>query len=245
MNTLEYDFVVVGGGIAALCSALSAAENGARVAVLEHAPEESRGGNSAFTANTMRAVYAGLDDIKKLAPDLGEVEIAETDFSSYSTDQFYDDMALVTPYRTNPDLCEVLVTNSNESVHWLRRQGVRFIPVIETDEGEILQDSPRMLERIEELPADHHEIQAFRGVLDEAEVRFPFDGMVEFTEPESGEKLVIDADGARQGYLDAVREFREEAGWRTGTSWWTAVALLGGRNADGAEFRVWVYAARP
>lgn len=127
MNTLEYDVVVVGGGKAALCSALSAAENGARVAVLEHAPEESRGGNSAFTANTMRAVYAGLDDIKKLAPDLGEVEIAETDFSSYSTDQFYDDMALVTPYRTNPDLCEVLVTQSNAALHWLREMGVRFM----------------------------------------------------------------------------------------------------------------------
>ena len=47
-------------------------------------------------------------------------------------------------------------------------------------------------------------------VLDEAEVRFPFDGNIEFTEPETGEKLVIDADGARQGYLDALRVFRED-----------------------------------
>lgn len=31
------------------------------------------------------------------------------------------------------------------------KTGVRFIPVLETDTGEVLQDSPRMLERIEEL----------------------------------------------------------------------------------------------
>ncbi len=129
MSNQEYDVIVVGGGNAALSSALSAAETGAQVAVLERAPEEERGGNSAYTAGTMRAVYSGLDDIKKFVPDLSDAEIAETDFSSYSTDQFFDDMARVTRYRTNPDLCEVLVTQSNAALHWLRSKGMRFIPV--------------------------------------------------------------------------------------------------------------------
>jgi tricarballylate dehydrogenase len=40
------DLVVVGAGNAALNAALSAAEAGARVLILEKAPQEARGGNS-------------------------------------------------------------------------------------------------------------------------------------------------------------------------------------------------------
>jgi hypothetical protein len=47
-------------------------------------------------------------------------------------------------------------------------------------------------------------------VLDEAEVRFPFEGMVEFTEPESADRLVVDADAARRQYVAGVETFRED-----------------------------------
>jgi len=42
--------VVVGGGNAGLCAAISAREQGAKVVLLERAPEPLAGGNSAFTA---------------------------------------------------------------------------------------------------------------------------------------------------------------------------------------------------
>ena len=80
----EYDVIVVGGGNAAFCAALAAAEKGASVLVLEAAPEDEAGGNSAFTAGAMRVVYNGVDDIKALVPDLSDDEIAITDFGTYT-----------------------------------------------------------------------------------------------------------------------------------------------------------------
>src|SRR5437879_12879862 len=56
MHMREYDVVVAGAGNAALCAAISAHENGARVLVLERAPEAERGGNSYLTAGGFRFV---------------------------------------------------------------------------------------------------------------------------------------------------------------------------------------------
>src|ERR1700759_741833 len=60
-----YDVIVVGAGNAALCAALAAQEQGAKVLVLEKASEEERGGNSTFTAGGFRFVHNGVDDLRK------------------------------------------------------------------------------------------------------------------------------------------------------------------------------------
>jgi tricarballylate dehydrogenase len=123
------DVVIVGAGNAAFCAALAAQENGASVIMLEAAPQEESGGNSRFTAGSMRVVYNGLDDIRTLIPDLTEDEIANTDFGTYTADQFFDDMARVTQDRADPDLVELLVTRSFDTLNWMRSKGVRFIPI--------------------------------------------------------------------------------------------------------------------
>jgi len=124
---MSHDVVVVGGGNAALCAAVSAAENGARVLLLERAPKEERGGNSTYTEGLMRFAYAGSDDIFALSPELSEEE-RKADFGTYTEEAFFDDMARVTHLRTDPDLCEVLVRQSNPVMHWLKGKGIRFLP---------------------------------------------------------------------------------------------------------------------
>jgi tricarballylate dehydrogenase len=124
-----HDVIVVGAGNAAFCAALAAEEGGAKVLMLEAAPPEEAGGNSRFTAGSMRVVYNGVDDIKTLIPDLTAQEIATTDFGTYTQDQFFDDMARVTQYRANPDLVELLVTRSFAAANWMREKGVRFVPI--------------------------------------------------------------------------------------------------------------------
>ena len=129
MGDKVWDVIVVGAGNAASCAALSAAEQGARVIMLERSPEDEAGGNSRFTAGSMRVVYDGVEDIKKFVPDLSETEIETTDFGTYTQDQFFDDIFRVTQFRTDPDLAELLVTRSRDTVIWMREKGVHFVPI--------------------------------------------------------------------------------------------------------------------
>ncbi len=124
-----YDIVVIGAGNAALCAALAAQENGARVLVLERAPEDQNGGNSRFTAGAIRFAYEGVDELREVMPDLSDEEVAQTDFGTYSEDQFFDDMFRVTQYRCDPDLVELLVRRSRATMVWMREKGVRFVPI--------------------------------------------------------------------------------------------------------------------
>jgi tricarballylate dehydrogenase len=124
----EYDVVVVGAGNAGMCAALAARESGARVLVLEAAPFDERGGNSRYTAGALRFVYNGVDDLVKLC-DLSETEIETSDFGTYTTDKYYDDLGRLTDYRSNPDMAELLITKSQETLLWMRSKGIRFAPM--------------------------------------------------------------------------------------------------------------------
>ena len=126
MNERTYDVIVVGGGNAAFCAALAAREKANRVLMLERAPEDEAGGNSRFTAGLMRVAYDGVEDLRKVMPDLTAEEVARSDFGTYSADQFLDDMGRVTEYRCDPELTEILVRRSLETVSWMRGKGVRF-----------------------------------------------------------------------------------------------------------------------
>ena len=123
------DVLVAGAGNAALCAALAAREQGARVVVLERAPPQEDGGNSRFTAGAFRCVYDGVDDLRRLMPDLRDEEIARTDFGAYTEEHFFDDMGRVTQYRCDPELVEILVRQSRDTLRWMRSKGVRFQPL--------------------------------------------------------------------------------------------------------------------
>src|SRR5215813_939822 len=123
------DVIIIGAGNAAFCAAHAAAEHGVSVLVLERAPEDESGGNSRFTAGAFRCVYNGVEDLRLIMPDLTDEEVANTDFGTYTEDKFFDDMGRVTEYRTDPDLCELLVTRSKETMRWMQSKGIRFIPI--------------------------------------------------------------------------------------------------------------------
>jgi tricarballylate dehydrogenase len=96
--------------------------------VLERACEDQRGGNSAFTGGSFRIVFDGVDDIRKIVPDLSHDEAARSDFGRYTAADFLDDMGRVTQYHTDPELAEILVRDSTATLLWMRGKGIRFIP---------------------------------------------------------------------------------------------------------------------
>src|SRR5262249_61107846 len=107
-------------GNAAMCAALSAREQGARVLVLEKAPEAWRGGNGFFTAGGFRFGFKSFDELAELVPDLSDQEKASMEGDPYTPEQFYDDLMRVTEGWSDPDMAVQLVTETRRTLRWER-----------------------------------------------------------------------------------------------------------------------------
>ncbi len=107
-----FDLAVVGGGNAALCAAITAAEAGATVLILESAPLTYRGGNSRHTRN-FRCLHCGPLSVLT---------------GSYEEDEYFNDLMLVTKGNTDEGLARLVIRSSEECLHWMEAHGVRFQP---------------------------------------------------------------------------------------------------------------------
>jgi tricarballylate dehydrogenase len=121
-----YDVVVAGAGNAALCAALAARSGGARVIVLERAPEHLRGGNTYFTGGGFRFPYDGSGDIRRLIPELSDHDMAALDVGAYSAAQMYADMMRVSEGLADDTLTDIVVNDAYSTVLWLRELGIRW-----------------------------------------------------------------------------------------------------------------------
>jgi len=107
-----WDVVVVGGGNAALCSALMAREAGASVLILEASPKEWRGGNSQHTRN-LRCMHDAPQDVL---------------VDAYPEEEFWQDLLKVTGGITNEKLARMVIRESSTCRPWMEKHGVRFQP---------------------------------------------------------------------------------------------------------------------
>ena len=127
----QFDVIVVGAGNAALCAAISAREHGAeKVLVLEKAPLDERGGNSLFTAGGFRFVHDGLDDLRSdILDELSEAEMSQIVLPILKKEDYLEDLRRVTEGQTDDTLSELLVGRSRDTMRWMRKNGVRFLPM--------------------------------------------------------------------------------------------------------------------
>ena len=122
--TSRYDVIVVGAGNAALTAALSARQNGARVLVMEKAPEAERGGNSRFSGGIFRFVYEGIEDLKLLREDLTAEDWDRVDVGTYDVDRYLADLMRVTEGQADQTLVRTLTEQSYSTMIWMTELGV-------------------------------------------------------------------------------------------------------------------------
>ncbi len=107
-----YDVLVIGGGNAALCAALTAREAGASVLILESAPKAFRGGNSRHTRNLRCMHDAPIHMLTEAYPE----------------EEYWQDVLKVTGGQTNEALARQTIRESVACLPWLIEHGVRFQP---------------------------------------------------------------------------------------------------------------------
>src|SRR6185437_17126938 len=112
LSSDSYDVVVLGGGNAALCAAITAARGGRRVVVLQGASRVYRGGNTRHTRH-LRCSHDGT---------------APTMTGPYEQQEFLDDLYRVTGGQTDKTLAEMTIARSRELLPFMDEQGVRFQP---------------------------------------------------------------------------------------------------------------------
>jgi tricarballylate dehydrogenase len=108
----KFDVLVIGGGNAALCAAISARRAGASVLVLEGAPKFYRGGNTRHTRN-MRCAHDAATDILT---------------GPYTEQEFWEDLQRVTGGQTDEELARFMISESKDILNWIVEQGVRWQP---------------------------------------------------------------------------------------------------------------------
>jgi tricarballylate dehydrogenase len=107
-----FDVLVIGGGNAALCAAITACEAGANVLVLEASPWDFRGGNSRHTRNLRYMHKSGNDFLT----------------GPYLEEEFFKDLMLVTKGNTDEELARFTIRESDGVGDWMMAHGVRFQP---------------------------------------------------------------------------------------------------------------------
>jgi tricarballylate dehydrogenase len=106
------DVLVLGGGNAGLCAALSARESGASVLVVECAPPEFRGGNSRHTRN-LRCMHNAPTDVLT---------------GAYTEGEYFEDLMRVTGGESNEALARMTIQQSAPANQWMSHCGARFQP---------------------------------------------------------------------------------------------------------------------
>jgi tricarballylate dehydrogenase len=128
ITTHSFDVVVAGCGIAGLSAAVAAAQGGAKVAVLERAPIEERGGNTRYTDAylRMKSETEVTDDFEAHFAENGGGYL-DPELIKHTTGAYEQWPAIVkTLSFADPELISAFADACGPTVQWLKTFGVKF-----------------------------------------------------------------------------------------------------------------------
>ena len=105
-----YDVLVVGGGNAGICAAITARQAGASVLLLEQDPENLRGGNSRHARN-LRVMHDTPSEFL---------------YETYPEDEYWGDLLRVTGGNNDENVARAMIGESARMMHWMTQCGGRF-----------------------------------------------------------------------------------------------------------------------
>lgn len=112
LEKMKTDVLVIGGGNAALCAAMTARKAGVKVLLLESAPRHYRGGNSRHTRNIRYLHDCGNEYLR----------------GPYAAEEFWQDLLQVTGGQTNEPLARLTIHESADLGEWMNQHGCHFQP---------------------------------------------------------------------------------------------------------------------
>ena len=195
MKQETFDVVVAGCGVAGLSAAVSAAESGARVVVLERAPVEERGGQSRYTE-----AYLRMKSETEVTDDF-EVHLAEN-CSGYLDPELEAETARDRDSRAaaaralslaDPDFIEAFARMAGPTVAWMKGHGVKFdfLPT-----QFLTKSQPRLLP----VGGGHALVEALAARAEALGVTFLYET--------TAQSLVLDDDGGVIGLVARGRDGR-------------------------------------
>lgn len=132
MSTSDtFDLIVVGSGIAGLSAAVSAAETGKRVGLIERAAEGEHGGNTRYTEAYLRvkSLDEVSDDFEPIFADNPGGHV-DPSFLKEMSDSYENWSPLARSLSmADPEIISTFSGSVGTTLHWLQDAGIRFEPL--------------------------------------------------------------------------------------------------------------------
>lgn len=211
--------IIAGSGNAALTAGIAALEKGANVLMLEKAGEPLAGGNTKYTAGAMRFAYDSGKDLIPLLKDPDDPRLAHTDFGSYTSEKFANDLLGFNDGRPLSREQEILIGESYATLNWLASHDIKFEPIyarqsFEKDGRHVFWGGLTLCAANEGVGLFDQELAAFKKLG--GEIRYASavtqllsdNGRVTGVATQSGEEITADAVILACGGFEASEQLR-------------------------------------